>query len=203
MKRSRSGQRAAGKPVRIGGGEWKGRVLEVPRGARPTSGRAREALFSVLHDSVAGASVLDLYAGSGAVGLEAVSRGAARAVLVEDDAAALLRNAAKLDSGGTRLRVLRGDARRALQALYGQGERFDFIFADLPYSEDLPEGLLAGAAALLSPGGLVVLQRDSPSATPAEPPGVTLVERRHYGRNVFYFFSRAGSSLDLCVPEGF
>ena len=165
--------------------------------------RAREALFSILHDSVAGASVLDLYSGSGAVGLEAVSRGAARAVLVEDDAAALLRNAAKLDSGGTRLRVLPGDARRALFGLDGQGERFDFIFADPPYSEDLPEGLLAGAAALLSPGGLVVLQRDRPSATPAEPPGVTLVEWRHYGRNVFYFFSRVGSSLDLCVPEGF
>jgi 16S rRNA (guanine966-N2)-methyltransferase len=203
MKRSRPGQRPAGKPVRIGGGEWKGRELEVPRGARPTSGRAREALFSILHDSVAGASVLDLYAGSGAVGLEAVSRGAARAVLVEDDAAALQRNAAKLDPGGARLKVLRGDARRALLGLDGQGERFDFVFADPPYSEDLPEGLLAGASALLTPGGLVVLQRDSPSQTPAEPPGVTLVERRHYGRNVFYFFSRAGSSLDLCVPESF
>lgn len=203
MRRSRSGPRPAGKPVRIGAGEWKGRVLEVPPESRPTSGRAREALFSILHDSVAGASVLDLYAGSGAVGLEAVSRGAARAVLVEDAAAALLRNAAKLDPGGTRLKVLRGDARRAIQALDGQGERFDFIFADPPYSEELPEGLLAGASVLLTPGGLVVLQRDSPSATPGEPPGVTLVERRHYGRNVFYFFSRAGSSLDLCVPESF
>ncbi len=83
------------------------------------------------------------------------------------------------------------------------GERFDFVFADPPYAEALPEGLLAGAAALLSPGGLAVLQRDSPSSTPGEPPGVTLVERRHYGRNVFYFFARAGSSLDLCLPESF
>ena len=203
MKPSHPGRHSAGKPVRIGGGEWKGRVLEVPRSARPTSGRAREALFSILHDSVAGASVLDLYAGSGAVGLEAVSRGATRAVLVEDDAAALQRNAAKLDPGGTRLKVLRGDTRRAIQGLGSQEERFDFIFADPPYAEDLPEGLLASASALLTPGGLVVLQRDSPSQTPAEPPGVALVERRHYGRNVFYFFSRSGSSLDLCLPEGF
>jgi len=202
MKR-RPGQPAAGRPVRIGAGEWKGRALEVPGKARPTSGRAREALFSILHDSVAGASVLDIYAGSGAVGLEAVSRGAARAVLVEEDAAALLRNAAMLDPDGTRLRVLRGDSLRGLDALDREGERFDFIFADPPYATDLPEGLLAGASALLTPGGLVVLQRDNPSATPAEPPGVTLVERRHYGRNVLYFFSRSGSSLDLCVPESF
>lgn len=203
MTRRRPGERATGKPVRIGGGQWKGRVLEVPRDARPTSGRAREALFSILHDSVNGGSVLDLYAGSGAVGLEAVSRGAARAVLIEEDAAALLRNAAKLDPEGLRVRVLRGDTSRALQTLNQQGERFDFIFADPPYAESLPDGLLAGASALLTAGGLVVLQRDSPAQTPAEPPGVSLVERRHYGRNVFYFFSRAGSSLDLCVPEGF
>lgn len=197
------GKRTAASPLRIGGGEWKGRALEVPKAARPTSGRAREALFSILHDSLVGASVLDLYAGSGAVGLEAVSRGAGRAVLVEEDATALLRNASRLDPGGERLRVLRGDSFRALRSLEREGERFDFVFADPPYGEVLPEGLLAAAAALLSPGGLAVLQRDSPSSTPAEPPGVTLVERRHYGRNVFYFFSRAGSSLDLCLPESF
>ena len=203
MKPRRANPRPAGKPVRIGAGQWKGRRLDVPAQARPTSGRAREALFSILQESLAGAVVLDLYAGSGAVGLEAVSRGAARAVLVEENAGELLRNVSKLDPEGSRVRILRGDAHRALLGLGELGERFDFIFADPPYAEDLPEGLLVGASALLRPGGLVVLQRDSPSATPAEPPGVSLVERRHYGRNVFYFFSRSGSSLDLCVPESF
>lgn len=203
MTRRRAGGRPAGPKVEIGGGQWKGRALEAPETARPTSGRAREALFSILHDSVAGASVLDLYAGSGAIGLEAVSRGAARAVLVEADAAALQRNASKLDPEGRRLRVLQGDALRALAQLAKGGERFDLVFADPPYAEFLPESLLAGAAALLWPGGLVVLQRDNPSSTPAEPPGLSLVERRHYGRNVFYFFARAGSSLDFCVPGSF
>ena len=189
--------------VRIGAGQWKGRILQTPRSARPTSGRAREALFSILHESVVGAAVLDLYAGSGAVGLEAVSRGARLAVLVEEDATALEKSAARLDPRGERLRVLRGDAARALTGLAQSGERFDLVFADPPYADDLPPGLLEGAAALLAPGGLFVLQRDSPGSTPVEPPGVALIERRHYGRNVFYFFAQAGSSLDFCAPGGF
>ncbi|HEX7251797.1 MAG TPA: RsmD family RNA methyltransferase, partial [Thermoanaerobaculia bacterium] len=78
--------------VRIFAGRWKGRMLEVPSDARPTSGRAREALFSIVRESLRGARVLDLYAGSGAVGLEALSRGARRAVLVEQKPGALDRN---------------------------------------------------------------------------------------------------------------
>src|SRR5262249_6039958 len=144
---------------------------------------------------------LDLYAGSGAVGLEAVSRGAARAVLAEREAGALRKNVEKLDPEGAFARVLSGDADRALAVLSGAGEHFDLVFADPPYDEPLPPGLLAAAAALLSPGGLCVLQRDGPSQTPPEPAGVALVERRRYGRNVFFFYARAGSSLDLCAPE--
>lgn len=193
--------RRAKPAVKIVAGRWKGRVLEGPGSARPTSGRAREALFSILHDSVQGATVLDLYAGTGALGLEAVSRGARRAVLIEEDASALERNAALLDPEERQVRVLRADAVRALSALATAAERFDLVFADPPYADQLPEGLVEGAAALLAPGGLLILQRDSPSSTPPEPPGVALVERRRYGRNVFLFFARAGSSLDLCAPE--
>jgi 16S rRNA (guanine966-N2)-methyltransferase len=189
--------------VRILSGRFKGRRLSAAEGARPTSGRAREALFSILQESVQGASVLDLYAGSGAVGLEALSRGAARAVLVERDAGPLQKNVERLDPEGATTSVLRGEAARALSVLVEAGERFELVFADPPYAEALPEDLLAKAAALLAPGGLLVLQRDSPSETPPEPPGVALVERRRYGRNVFFFYARAGSSLDLCVPEGF
>jgi 16S rRNA (guanine966-N2)-methyltransferase len=187
--------------VRILAGRFRGRVLEAPAGARPTSGRAREALFSILHDSLQGAAVLDLYAGSGAVGLEAVSRGAAHAVLAEREAEALQRNVERVDPDGTFTRVLRGEAERTLAILSEAGERFDLVFADPPYAEPLPPGLLAAAASLLAPGGLCVLQRDDPSETPAEPAGVALVERRRYGRNVFFFYARAGSSLSLCAPE--
>lgn len=189
--------------VRIGSGEWKGRVLDVPRAARPTAGRARAALFSILHDSVVGSAVLDLYAGSGAVGIEAVSRGALLAVLVDEDARAVETNVQRLDPEGRRLRVLRADAAGALAALSLRAERFDLVFADPPYADALPPGLLESCVALLSPGGLLVLQRDNASATPPEPRGVALVERRRYGRSVFYFFAQAGSSLDLCIPETF
>src|SRR5450631_4455941 len=85
--------------VRISAGRWKGRRLEVPEASRPTSARARESLFDILGGRVAGARVLDLYAGSGAVGIEAVSRGALRATLVERDAAVLRRNAGSLSAG--------------------------------------------------------------------------------------------------------
>ena len=189
--------------LRVAAGEWKGRALDVPRSARPTSGRARAALFSILHDSVVGAAVLDLYAGSGAVGIEAVSRGARRAVLVEADAGELQANAKRLDPEGARLSVVRAEAARAVALLARAAERFDLVFADPPYEDPFPQELLAAAAGLLAPGGLLVLQRDNPEALPVEPPGVALVERRRYGRNVFCFFTQAGSSLDFCAPEGF
>src|SRR6266540_2611674 len=100
--------------VRIFAGRWKRRHLEVPAGARPTSGRAREALFSILQKRIPGARVLDLYAGSGAVGVEAISRGAERAVLVEKNAAVLRRNLARLPPAEGEIEVLEEDAGAAL-----------------------------------------------------------------------------------------
>src|ERR1700675_2093796 len=96
-------------PLPIFAGIWKRRHLEVPEGSRPTSGRAREALFSIVQKRIPGARVLDLYAGSGAVGIEAVSRGAARAVLVERDARVLRKNLAKLPPADGEISVLEAD----------------------------------------------------------------------------------------------
>ena len=173
--------------VRIIAGRWKGRVLEVPEGARPTSGRAREALWSILQKRIPGARVLDLYAGSGAVGLEAVSRGAARAVLVENNAAALRRNVARLPEAEAMVSIVGGDAAAAAADLAGRGVRFDLVFADPPYGPPAAN-LSANIADLLAPNGLFVLQSDSLDSGP-EPKGLTLLERRPYGRNVFSFFA--------------
>ena len=136
MKRNASSGAGA---VRIIGGEWRGTRLPVADvgGLRPTSDRVRETLFNWLQPKLAGARVLDLFAGSGALGLEAVSRGAREAWLVERDpglAQALRDTAAKLKAGG-RVQVARADALAWLQApLHG---RFDVVFLDPPFDAGL------------------------------------------------------------------
>jgi 16S rRNA (guanine966-N2)-methyltransferase len=178
--------------IRIFAGIWKRRPLEVPEGSRPTSGRAREALFSILQKRIPGARVLDLYAGSGAVGIEAVSRGAARAVLVEKDARVLRKNLARLPGAEeAEIVVLEEDAARALAGLSSTGVRFDLVFCDPPYGT--PQGRLrAMAADVLSPEGICVLQGDRFEDTPSLA-RLTLLDRREYGRNVFFFFGRYAS----------
>jgi len=176
--------------VRILAGRWKGRRLDVPRGARPTSGRAREALFDILQDSVVGIRVLDLFAGSGAIGLEALSRGAAEAVFVESDLRALDANLARLAPRDGEARVLAKDARQAASDLARAGELFQLIFADPPYAlgnSALPRSI----GDLVGPGGRLVLQADS-DVPPPEIRGLERVSRRAYARNVFWFFVRGG-----------
>src|SRR3954467_7982650 len=120
--------------LRIVAGRWSGRRLVAPRGrdTRPTSDRGREALFSIL-GPLDGARVLDLFAGSGALGLEALSRGAASATLVERAPAALrvLRdNVADLGAGAE---IVAADARSYLRGARGQGAQYDLVFLDPPY----------------------------------------------------------------------
>jgi len=174
--------------IRIIAGRWKGRRLEVPEGARPTLGRAREALFSIVQKRVPGALVLDLYAGSGAIGLEAVSRGAARAVLVEKEASVLRRNLARLPPPRDQVEILAEDAEAAAQTLARTGRRFDLVFADPPYGLGSP-AFHTRAGELAVSGGLVILQSESPGDTSPQLAAMSLVERRAYGRNVFLFYS--------------
>jgi 16S rRNA (guanine966-N2)-methyltransferase len=163
--------------VRIVAGEFKGRRLAAPRGARtrPTADRVREALFSMLGD-VAGARVLDLYAGSGALGIEALSRGAASAVFVERDAqavAAIERNLEPLDVEAS---VARADVARWLTRAEG---RFDLVFCDPPYDV---ASRLAGPLAERLPGltaddARIVTESDK--RNPLELPFPLIVERSY------------------------
>jgi 16S rRNA (guanine966-N2)-methyltransferase len=198
VSRAPASRTAASGAVRIAAGRWKGRRLEVPRGARPTGGRAREALFDILQRRVPGARVLDLFAGSGAVGLEAASRGAARAVLVERDAGALARNVARLAEDAGRVEVLGLDAGAAIRELERRGERFEIVFADPPYGGDVPAAeLVAGVARLLARGGCFVLQRDAGQEAPETSAMLRPPVRKAYGRNVFWFFEEAGETRPL------
>jgi 16S rRNA (guanine966-N2)-methyltransferase len=149
--------------VRIIAGSRKGHTIHAPRGreTRPTSDRVRENVFNLV-GPVDGAAVLDLYAGSGALGLEALSRGAARAVFVERDgeaARAIERNLDKLRLGGT---VLRRDAVAALATEAGAGRKYDLVLVDPPYEMylDLQPQLARYLPAVLAEDGLLVLETD-------------------------------------------
>lgn len=151
--------------MRIIAGSRKGARIYAPRGAttRPTSDRVREAAFSLI-GPLEGARVLDLYAGSGAMGLEALSRGAARVVFVETDRRALTaieRNVAKLGLPGAV--VVREDAARRLAADARTGTRYDLVLVDPPY-DMLAKALASIAphlAAVVAPGALVVVESDA------------------------------------------
>lgn len=147
-------------------GSLGGRRLKAPpgRGTRPTSERVREALFSML-GTVEGAGVLDLFAGTGALGIEALSRGAGRAVFVERDAAAvrvLRENLTALSLPAERAQVRRGDALAALRAARERQETYDLVFIDPPYdrAEDLGPRLTELLPALLAPSALVAVEND-------------------------------------------
>jgi 16S rRNA (guanine966-N2)-methyltransferase len=166
--------------VRVVAGELGGRRLVAPAGAgtRPTADRVREALFSILGD-VSGARVLDLYAGSGALGIEAVSRGAAEAVFVDsshDAVAAVRRNLAEL---GIAAVVQRRDALAYLAAAV-EGEPYDLVFADPPYDSALrvAAGLAERLPPVLSPGAVIVTE--SNKRAPLELP-FDLLRERSYG----------------------
>ncbi|WP_394000913.1 16S rRNA (guanine(966)-N(2))-methyltransferase RsmD [Luteimonas sp. WGS1318] len=155
--------------VRIVGGRWRGTRLDVPdvAGLRPTSDRVRETLFNWLQPVLPGARVLDLFAGTGALGLEAVSRGAASALLVERDAAlaaALAATAARL-SGGDAVEVRRGDAVVMAAAL--PAGSVDIAFVDPPFAHDLWMPTLAALAPALAADAWLYVE--SPSASPAQP----------------------------------
>jgi 16S rRNA (guanine966-N2)-methyltransferase len=174
--------------VRILAGRWKGRPLEVPRDARPTSSRAREALFDILREAIPESRILDLFAGSGAVGLEALSRGAAEAVFVEQDSRALEANLGRLGARAGEAEIIREGAREAVIGLARRGARFDLVFADPPYGLDTTAASRS-VSTLLAPGGKLVVQTDSDSAPPRVS-NLASAGRRAYGRNVFWFFEK-------------
>lgn len=187
--------------TRIVAGRARGRLLAVPRGGatRPTADRVREALFSRLeHEGVLeGARVLDLYAGSGALGLEAASRGAAHVVLVDSApaaAAACRRNVASLGLDGVAVRAQAVSAFLAGDA----GAPYDLVLLDPPY--DLPETALAtvlGALVVhgwLAPGAVVVVERSARSPEPRWPTGLVRYAGRRYGETRLWFAEPAGTA---------
>jgi 16S rRNA (guanine966-N2)-methyltransferase len=148
--------------VRIIAGEFRGRKLDVPSrpGLRPTPDRVRETLFNWLGQRLDGLACLDLFAGSGALGFEAASRGAARVVLVEQDreAVAQLRRSLEL-IGSRRIDLIPGNA---LDYLGRAGERFDVVFLDPPFRQNAAATALERLPPRLAPGARVYVESDAP-----------------------------------------
>jgi 16S rRNA (guanine(966)-N(2))-methyltransferase RsmD len=187
--------------MRIVGGLWSGRRLESPSGrVRPTQDRVRQTLFDILADSVVEGAVLDLYAGSGALGLEALSRGAPTAVFVEADGRTrqvLQRNGLALGAGD-RMRILGLRVSRALAILSGEGAQFRLILADPPYEDpgvpDLLENLGATGCALLAPEGRLVLESRAGVAVPERCGALGRVRLKLVGETALHFFARGRSA---------
>jgi 16S rRNA (guanine966-N2)-methyltransferase len=156
--------------MRIIAGEFKGRRLKVPKwnGLRPTSDKLRETLFNVVAPRISGARVLDVFAGTGAIGLEALSRGAARVVFVESDrrAAALIHENATLCGVSDRCAIIRDAAERVLLNAI-DGDPFDLVLLDPPYEHEPLAAALDAAARHLAVGGLLVLEHASRRQLPA------------------------------------
>ena len=154
--------------VRIVGGQWRSRVLRFPdiEGLRPTPDRVRETLFNWLGQDLSGRTCLDLFAGSGVLGLEAASRGARLVVLVERDARAfraLQANAALLGAVDPGVQLVRSDA---LEFLGSDARRYDVVFLDPPYAMRGREALLGGVREHVAPGGLVYVEAPQPAPPP-------------------------------------
>ena len=184
--------------VRIIAGTFKGRKLASIRGMaiRPTADRVREALFNILAARPAEATVLDLFAGTGALGIEALSRGARQAVFVDQAAAAIqvLRKNIALCRIEAHTQVLQWNILRNLNCLKAHPGAFDLIFIDPPYGRRMIEPTLAHIAdnRLASPEALVVVEHD-PSETVAPPSGdFACVDQRRYGLTQLSFFAFQG-----------
>jgi len=177
-RRSNAGRSQPGS-VRIIAGEWRGRRIPIVEDTtvRPTPDRVRETLFNWLRETVAGARCLDLYAGTGVLGFEALSRGAAEVWFVERDAALAAALTSQAGALGVQPRVLRQDATALLRG--PATVRFDIVFLDPPYAVPV-EPLLALVAPWLAPGAFVYVERPRVPGLP-EIPGAAWWRRSHAG----------------------
>jgi 16S rRNA (guanine966-N2)-methyltransferase len=187
--------------LRIIGGKWRGRKLRFPPSPeiRPTPDRVRETLFNWLAPRVVGARCLDLFAGSGALGLESLSRGAEHVTFVERDSAAVRELRTRLSEwGATGAVVEQGDAMSFLGG-GGAGDPYDIVFLDPPFDS----GAVAVAARLLeekhwlTPGALIYVECAARNGLPALPPPWVATKAKQAGEVGYHLLTRASSLSDL------
>jgi 16S rRNA (guanine966-N2)-methyltransferase len=189
--------------VRIVAGEFRGRTIDGPTwdGLRPTADSLRETLFNVIGPRVAGARVLDAFAGTGAVGIEAMSRGAAHVTLIDRDPRAIAlieQNIARLagPDAKNRCAIIRADFMRApakvgasLAEALAEAERFDLIFLDPPYELPDLDAAIARAADVLAPGGRVIVEHSRKREPTSSIPGVAKYRTLTAGDSALSFYT--------------
>ena len=159
---------------------------------RPTSDRVKEALFNILGGLVPGCRFLDLFAGTGNIGIEALSRGAAGAVFVENNVknARIIRENLAVTGMEAKARLICLDVAEALVLLGKEGQNFDLVFLDPPYLKDFESGALAGIAGhgLLRPGGRVVVESSKKDRLPRETGSLKMFRQEKYGDTLLSFY---------------
>jgi 16S rRNA (guanine(966)-N(2))-methyltransferase RsmD len=184
--------------MKIIAGTYKGRNFYTLKGIRPTQGIVRKALFDILGQDMEGVTLLDLFAGSGAVGLEALSRGAKKAVFVDNDprcAAVIGENIGLLSirKDGTGIHpyeIFQTDAFAAIKVFARQGKKFDVVFIDPPYSRELAKKALKTLEAydILHPACHIVIQHDKKEILPDQQGRFLLFRQKKYGSTIFSIY---------------
>ncbi len=183
-----SGTRPGG--MKVLGGRWRGRRLKVPAGVRPTQARVREALFSHWGDRVPGSRLLELYAGSGAVSFEALSRGAGFALAVDGSSRAqACMKASRKTLGADDLRLVRAVLPAGLKEAADREAAFDLVFIDPPYDDSRLDELLGAVSSVVADGGEIVLEHASRHPPPAVAGRFSLRRTRRYGDSALSFYA--------------
>lgn len=177
-------------------GSARNRKLKVPGGlaVRPTSDRVKEALFNILREHVPGCHFLDLFAGSGSIGIEALSRGASMAVFVEANYrhAAIIRENLKACGLEPDARLVKAKAAEALYMLAQEGQAFDIVYLDPPYMKNLEAVTLADICryGLLKPGGMVIVESSKRDCLPQSVDSLRLLRIEKYGDTLLSFYTQ-------------
>ena len=186
--------------LRLTGGEWNGLTFATPAHIRASEQKVRQALFNILAARVLGARVLDGFAGSGALGFEALSRGAAFAVFLESHPAclrALRSNLSRIDRG--RWELIPGDLLRTLPRLARHHPPFDLILLDPPYEAGLEKNLLnaVGRCGILAPAGILCMEHAARHEPPVSLGSLSLMKQHRYGGTVLSFYQPEDDAGDL------
>lgn len=187
--------------MRITSGRYKGKIFIVPKGIRPTPQRIRKAIFDILGE-LKDFSFLELFAGSGAVGFEALSKGVKRLVLVESDPRclrAIYQNIKLLDKGSFKIKVYPLDVERAIIKLYKNKESFEIIFLDPPYLKGLVKKTLQRLVLydILTPTGFIIVQHNKKEDLPESLGDLILFKQYSYGETKLSFYKKDVSKSSL------